>query len=266
MPRLPQTPQNPRRSAPKWVRRLIGPVLLFGLWLLFANTGVISERTLAPPGKVWAAFTDLVRTGELQHHIVVSLHRVVIGLVLGIAIGVVLALASGLFRIGEDLIDGPMQILRSMPVLALTGLLIVWAGIGESVKIWMVVLGVVFPVYINTFAAIRSVDSRLVESSATFGLGRVGLIRHVILPGALPGFFTGLRFAFAVSWLVLVVAEQTNATSGIGYLAMNAREFLRNDILVVTLFVYGALGFLSDALVRLLERSALTWRPSFIAA
>lgn len=266
MPRLAQVPAKPRRTVPRWLRRLIGPAWLFGLWVLLADTGAISARTLAPPGKVWDAFTELVRTGELQHHVYVSLHRVLLGLAFGIAIGVTLAVLAGLFRLGEDIIDGPMQIFRSLPVLALTGLLIFSLGIGESVKITMITIAVVFPIYINTFAAIRNVDSRLVESSRTFGLGRTGLTRHVILPGALPGFFTGLRFAFAVSWLVLVFAEQVNASSGIGYLAMNAREFLRSDILVVTLFVYGALGFLSDALVRLLERSALQWRPSFSPA
>jgi sulfonate transport system permease protein len=156
-----------------------------------------------------------------------------------------------------------MQILRSLPALALVPLMIVWFGIGEEPKIALITLGVTFPIYINTFAAIRSVDERLVESAATFGLGRWGLVRQVILPGSLPGFFTGLRFAFAISWLVLVVGEQVNATSGIGYLTMTAREFLRTDILVVGLIVYGALGFLSDVLVRLLERSALRWRPSF---
>jgi len=263
MPRLAQVPAQPRRTVPRWARRLIGPVWLFGLWIVLADTGVISARTLAPPHKVWDAFTALVRSGELQHHIYVSLHRVVLGLGFGIAIGVGLAVIAGLFRLGEDLIDGPMQIFRSLPVLALTGLLIFSLGIDETLKVTIITIAVVFPIYINTFAAIRGVDSRLVESSATFGLNRLGLVRHVILPGALPGFFTGLRFAFAVSWLVLVFAEQQNATSGVGYLAMNAREFMRSDILVVTLFVYGVLGFLSDALVRLLERSALQWRPSF---
>ena len=218
---------------------------------------------MAPPSKVWQALVDLVRTGELQHHLRVSLQRVGIGLAIGITIGVVLALVAGLFRLGEDLIDGPMQILRSLPVLALVPLMIVWLGIGEEPKIALIALGVTFPVYINTFSAIRNVDARLVESSATFGLGRAGLIRHVILPGALPGFFTGLRFAFGISWLVLVVSEQVNATSGIGYLVMTAREFLRTDIIVVGLLVYGALGFVSDGIVRLLERRALSWRPSF---
>jgi sulfonate transport system permease protein len=263
MPSLPQVTARSGPRVPRWLRRLAGPAWLVGLWVVLSATGVISETTLASPGKVWTAFVDLMSTGELQHHIWVSLQRVVIGLALGIAAGVVLAVVSGLFRIGEDLVDGPMQILRSLPVLALVPLMIVWFGIGEEPKIALITLGVTFPIYINTFAAIRSVDERLVESAGTFGLGRWGLVRHVILPGALPGFFTGLRFAIAISWLVLVVGEQVNATSGIGYLAMTAREFLRTDILVVALIVYGALGFLSDALIRLLERSALRWRPSF---
>ncbi len=264
MARLPNATAARRTFVPRCVRRLLGPAVLLLAWLVLARTGVISESVFSSPGKVWAAFVDLIRTGQLQHHLWVSLKRVLVGLAFGVTAGVVLALLSGLFRLGEDLIDGPMQILRSLPVLALPPLMILWFGIGEEPKIVLIALGVAFPVYINTFAAIRSVDGRLVESASALGLGRVGLIRHVILPAALPGFFTGLRFAFAVSWLVLVVGEQINATSGIGYLAMNAREFLRTDIIVVTLIVYGALGFISDALVRLLERSALQWRPSFI--
>jgi len=142
-------------------------------------------------------------------------------------------------------------------------LFIFWFGIGETPKVLLISLGVAFPVYINTFAAIRNVDARLVESARTFGLGRWQLARHVVLPGALPGFFTGLRFALAVSWLVLVFAEQINAVSGLGFLVTNAREFQRTDIQLVALFVYGTLGFGSDCLVRLLERSALQWRSSF---
>lgn len=263
MPRLPQVSGSRRVAVPRWVRRLLGPAWLLGLWIVLSATGTIGKRTLAPPADVWSAFVDLVRTGELQHHMWVSLHRVGVGLAIGISVGVALAVLSGLFNIGEDLIDGPMQILRSIPVLALTSLFIVWFGIGEEPKIALVAFAVTFPVYINTFSGIRNVDARLVESAGTFGLGRAGLVRHVIIPGALPAFFTGLRFALAVSWLVLVVSEQLNATSGLGYLTLSAREFMRTDIMLVTLLVYGALGFLSDSIVRLLERSALQWRPSF---
>jgi sulfonate transport system permease protein len=156
-----------------------------------------------------------------------------------------------------------MQIFRALPILALIPLAIVWWGIGETPKVALIALGVVFPVYINTFAAIRSVDARLIESARSLGLGRLGLVRHVILPGALPGFFVGLRFALAVSWLVLVVSEQINANSGLGYLMMNAQQFLRTDIIVVGLLIYGTLGLLSDLFVRFLERTMLQWRLTF---
>lgn len=250
-------------AVPRGLRRLLGPTLLFGLWIVLASSGVIDHRTFAPPADVWSAFTELVSSGKLQHHLWVSLQRVLLGLGIGVTIGVVLALLAGFFRLGEDIIDGPMQIYRSLPVFALTPLVILWFGIGETPKVFLIGYAVTFPIYINTYAAIRSVDARLVESAGTFGLGRWQLARHVVLPGALPGLFTGLRFAFAVSWLVLVFAEQINATSGLGYLVTNAREFMRTDIVVAALFVYGALGFLSDALVRFLERTLLQWRSSF---
>lgn len=250
-------------TVPRGLRRLLGPALLFVLWIVLATSGVIDHRTFAPPADVWSAFTELLSSGRLQHHLWVSLQRVLLGLGIGITVGVVLALLAGFFRLGEDIIDGPMQIYRSLPVFALTPLVILWFGIGETPKVFLIGYAVTFPIYINTYAAIRSVDARLVESAGTFGLGRWQLARHVVLPGALPGFFTGLRFAFAVSWLVLVFAEQINATSGLGYLVTNAREFMRTDIVVAALFVYGALGFLSDALVRFLERTLLQWRSSF---
>lgn len=263
---LTQVVPGSRRPVPRPVRRLLGPVLLIGAWIVGSRTGVIDERTLAPPGEVWDAFVELVRTGELQRHLWVSLQRVLLGLGFGVAIGVTLALIAGFFRLGEDVIDGPIQILRSIPVVALIPLLIVWFGIGQTPKIVMIAVAVTFPIYVNVLAGIRNVDARLVESAGTFGLSRAGLARHVVLPGSLPNFFTGLRFALAVSWLVLVFAEQINATDGLGFLVGRAREFMRTDVLVVGLFAYGVLGFGSDALVRLLERSALQWRSSFTGA
>jgi len=194
---LVQTAPGAHALVPRWARRLLGPALLFGGWIVLATTGVISEKTLAPPGDVWSAFTELVSKGTLQHHLWDSLQRVLTGLAIGITIGVTLALVAGFFRVGEDVIDGPMQIFRGLPVIALVPLFIFWFGIGETPKVLLISLGVTFPVYINTFAAIRNVDSRLVESAGTFGLGRWQLARHVVLPGALPGFFTGLRFALA---------------------------------------------------------------------
>jgi sulfonate transport system permease protein len=193
----------------------------------------------------------------------VSLQRAAYGLGLGVLTGTTLALVAGLSRLGEDLVDPPLQMARTLPVLGLVPLFILWFGIGETAKVLMVVLATAFPVYLNTFAGIRGVDRRLVEAASTLGLSRAGSIRHVVLPAALPNFLVGLRHSLGIAWLVLVVSEQINASSGLGYLMTRAREFMQTDVIVVALVVYAALGLLSDLAVRALERSALAWRPTF---
>jgi sulfonate transport system permease protein len=170
---------------------------------------------------------------------------------------------AGLFRAGEDLVDSTLQILRAVPVLGLLPLVIIWFGIGEEPKVLLVAVGTMFPIYVNTYAAIRGVDAKLVETATTFGLGRWGLIRHVILPGAVPGFLVGLRFALTGAWLIMIVAEQINAKSGLGYLINQARVWFRTDIIVLGLAIYGLLGLATDGVVRLLERRLLGWRRGF---
>lgn len=251
-----------RRQVPHGVGRLLGPVVLVGLWFLATGAGWVDARTLASPSAVWDAAARLLETGQLQDNLLVSLQRAMTGLVIGVSVGVVLALVAGLTRVGEFLLDANLQMLRSMPILALVPLAIVWFGIGEEVKILLVSLAVMFPIYLNTHAAVRGVDSRFVDLAATVGLGRLALVRRVILPGALPGFFTGLRFSVAIAWLVLVVSEQINASSGIGYLMTQARNIGQTDVIMVGLVVYALLGLTSDTLVRFLERKALTWRST----
>jgi sulfonate transport system permease protein len=236
---------------------------LLAVWQLASVLGLISPRVLAAPVMVLETGLGLLGSGELQQHLWVSLGRVLRGLALGIGTGVTLALLSGLFRLGEDLLDPPIQMLRTLPVLALVPLFILWFGIGETPKVALVALGTFFPIYLNTHAGIRSIDNKLVEAASCMGLGRAGLIVHVILPGALPSALVGLRYSLGVAWLVLVISEQINASAGIGYLMTNAREFLRTDIIVVGLCVYSLLGLGSDLFVRALERRILGWRVAF---
>lgn len=252
-----------RVPLPRPIRRLAGPVLLVVIWQLLGSLGVVSDAVLAPPSAVLAAGWDLARTGELSANLAASLIRAADGLAIGVTVGLALAVLAGLFRLGEDLLDSTMQILRALPVLGLVPLVIIWFGVGEVPKVALVVFATLFPVYINTYAAIRGVDNRLVESGRAFGLGRLGLVRHVILPGAVPGFLVGLRYALTTSWLVLVIAEQLNATTGVGYLMNEAQTWNRTDIIVLGLLIYGMLGLASDALVRLLERRLLVWRRGF---
>ncbi|QRZ16227.1 ABC transporter permease subunit (plasmid) [Paracoccus methylovorus] len=251
------------RQVPRWIRRTIGPVTLVLIWHAASVTGVLPSEVLAGPATVLSSATRLVESGELQDAVVVSMRRAMSGLLIGGSIGVALAVLSGLTRLGEDLIDAPMQMLRTVPNVALIPLLIIWFGIGEAPKIALIALATAFPLYLNVYAGIRGVDQSLIEAGRTLGLGRVGLVRNVILPGALPNALVGLRYSLGIAWLALVFGEQINATAGVGYLMANAREFFQTDVIVVCLVVYALLGLAVDLVVRSLERIFLSWRPSF---
>lgn len=242
-------------------QRLLGVVLVLVLWQGASWMGIIGKDILAGPLDVLGTAGELLADGTLASAIWASLQRVVIGLLIGIPLGVVLAIGSGLSRIGESLVDSPLQMMRFLPVIALQPLFLLWFGIGEEAKIALITFGVIFPVYINTSVAIRSIDPRMLELARTVGLSRSGTIRRVVLPAVTPAFLVGLRMAVAISWLILVFAEQINAKAGIGYLVIRAQTFFLTDVIVVCLGVYAALGLLSDLGVRLLERKVLQWQP-----
>ncbi len=248
------------------LRRVASPLLLVAVWQLASTAGLISPRTLASPASIASSFWRLVLDGTLPADTLVSLARVAAGLSIAVVAGVAMALVAGLSRLGEDAVDAPMQMARTLPHLALVPLFILWFGIGETPKIALVALGAIFPIYLNLFAAIRGVDPKLVESARVLGLSRTEMVREVILPGALPGFLVGLRYAVGIGWLSLVVGEQINSSSGLGYMMMDARDFLRTDIIMVGLLSYAILGLGADLGVRWLERRLLSWRPVLLAA
>ncbi|MEV6738756.1 ABC transporter permease [Streptomyces sp. NPDC051104] len=267
-PALPElellAPSSARRTrVPRWLRRTSSPLLLLALWQLLSSTGALPSDVLASPGRIAQVAGDLVADGSLPSAMGTSLRRVAAGLLLGTVIGTGLALVSGLFRIGEDLVDAPVQMLRTVPFVGLIPLFIIWFGIGEAPKVAIITLGVTFPLYLNVYAGIRGVDAQLIEAGESLGLSRWGLVRHVVLPGALPGAMTGLRYSLGIAWLALVFAEQVNADAGIGFLMVQARDFLRTDVIVVCLIVYAFFGLLADFIVRSLERLLLQWRPTF---
>ena len=250
--------------------RLIAPVAVLLLWQLVSSAGLIPAQKLPPPTTVWHTAVSLVTTdspayGTLQGAMLVSLERMAIGFTVGAVAAIALALVAGLSRLGENAVDPLLQILRTLPLFGLIPVFIVWFGIGELPKVILIALGAAIPLYLNTFAGIRGVDARLAEAGQVLGLSRTEMIRHVILPGALPQALVGLRQSLGVAWLALVVAEQVNANAGIGFIISQATQFLRNDVILVALLVYAALGLLTDALVRLLERKALVWHRGLLA-
>jgi sulfonate transport system permease protein len=238
----------------------IGPVLLLVIWSIGSAVGWLDPRVLSAPWTVVTTTGDLIADGRLQSNLWTSTQRAVLGLGLGVVLGTVLALLSGLSRLGEAILDGPIQIKRAIPSLALLPLLILWLGIGESMKVTTITLGVFVPIYLHTHNGLRTIDSRYVELAQTVGLSRWAFIRRVVLPGALPGFLLGMRFAVTGAWLSLVVVEQINSTSGIGYMMELARTYGQTDIIIVGLVLYGVLGLLSDGAVRLIQRRTLSWR------
>jgi sulfonate transport system permease protein len=258
------TPAPRRSSRVRW-QRIVSPVAILALWEAASRGGLIPADKLPAPSTVLQTGWRLAADGTLGHHLLDSLTRAAVGLLIGGTLALVLGATAGLLR-GDDAIDPPVQMARMLPHLALVPLLIIWVGIGESMKITLVALGAFFPLYFNTYAGIRDIDERLVEATRTCGLGTWSRIRHVVLPGALPSLFLGLRLAIGAAWLSLVVGEQTNTQNGIGFLMMEAREFGQTDVVVLGLFVYAALGLVSDLLLRVVERRTLTWRRGLKAA
>lgn len=256
-----------RRSVlPRSVSRLSGVVLALAGWQLLSGTGRLPATVVGSPTEVARQAGHLIADGELGSAVVTSLQRVLVGVLIGIALGTVLALLAGLSRLGEDIIDAPVQMLRTVPFVGLIPLLIIWLGVGETPKITLIALGATFPLYLNLAGGIRAVDPALIEAGRTLGLSRAGIVAHVVLPGALPNFLIGLRYSLGVSWLALVFAEQISATDGLGYLMTSAQELLQTNTIVVCLAVYALLGLAVDLTVRLLERLLLSWRPRSIGA
>jgi len=247
-----------RRGVVPWLL----PLVLTAAWEAAARAGLLSARVLPAPSGIALAFWGALSDGTLPHHVAISAGRAFAGLAIGGGLGFLLGLLTGVLPWAEDILDSSLQMLRNIPHLAIIPMVILWFGIDEEAKIFLVAAGVLFPMYFNTFQGIRSVDRGLVEMGRVYGLSRLGLYARVILPGALPSVLFGLRYSLGIMWLTLIVAETISASSGIGYMTMNAREFLQTDMVLVGIIVYALLGKLADMVARWLERRTLSWNPA----
>lgn len=244
--------------------RAASPLVILILWQSVSGFGIIPPQVLPPPTDILAAFAELIRLGDLQQAIPASLSRSLTGLAIGGSIGLILGLFAGLWRVGEEIFDAPLQMLRTIPFIALVPLFVTWFGIDETAKILVITIATIFPIYLNTYAGVRGVDPKLLEAATVFGLSRQQAIRHVIIPTALPAILVGLRFSAGTSLLALVVAEQINARSGIGYILNNANANQRPDIIIAGIIIYAALGITNDIVMRLIEHFTLPWRPNIV--
>lgn len=247
----------------KKVSPWIVPVAIVLLWQLLSDLRLLSATILPAPLAVAKAALQLAESGLIFHHIGLSAQRALIGFAIGGSIGFALGLINGTSRFAENMLDTTVQMLRNIPHLALIPLVIAWFGIQEEAKVFLVALGVFFPIYVNTFHGVRTVDKGLIEMAKVYGLRGWGLFRQVILPGAMSSILVGVRYSLGVMWISLIVAETIASDAGIGYLAMNAREFMQMDVVVLSIILYALLGKLSDVIAKLLENRLLQWHPNY---
>lgn len=264
------TPPTRAQRKAGWHRAAAGkltpwivPLVLVTVWQISAQLGWLSSRILPEPFAVLKSAWTLTASGELWLHVKTSALRALSAFAVGGGLGLLLGLLTGTFKQAETLLDTTIQMIRNIPALALIPLVILWFGIDETAKLFLVSIGVFFPVYLNTFHGIRSVDKGLIEMARSYGLSGWALYRDVILPGALPSILVGVRFSLGLVWVLLIVSETISAQSGIGYMTMNAREFLQTDVVLVGILLYALLGKLADVLARTVERFTLRWHPGY---
>lgn len=243
-------------------RRAAAPVLVVAAWAIATSAGWIDPSILPSPAGLVEGWQGLWANENLPGQIGVSLSRALAGGAAGIVLGLILGTAAGLSRLGEEFLDALLQMLRTVPFLALVPLFIVWFGIGETPKLLLIALATMFPMYLNTYAGVRNVDRKVIEAMRSFGLTGSRLIRQVVLPLALPQIFTGLRFALGVSVLVLIAAEQINTSAGLGYLLNSAQLYQQVDVILICIGIYAVLGLSADLIVRTLETFFMPWRAS----
>jgi sulfonate transport system permease protein len=248
-----------------WARRALAPAGLIALWAATTGAGLIDPSVLPSPAAVGERLGDLWAEQQLLHQVAVSLSRAAAGGAIGAALGLLLGLGAGLSRLGEEVYDALLQMLRTVPFLALVPLFIVWFGIGEAPKLLLIALATLFPMYLNTYAGVRNVDRKVIEAMRSFGLTGPRLIGEVVLPLALPSILTGLRFSLGVSVLVLIAAEQINTSAGLGYLLNAAQLYQQVDVIVICIAIYAVLGLSADLVVRGLERILMPWRVGVAA-
>lgn len=255
----------PTLTAPVRLRippRLISPLVVLLLWQLGSSAGLISPRVLPAPAEILAAGWEVAVNGQLGAALLVSGQRVITGFLLGAVLGIGLGMLTGMSRLADDTIDPLVQAARALPHLGLVPLFIIWFGIGELPKVLIISLGVLYPLYLNTASGFRQIDPKLLEAGQVMGFGFTRRLRNIIIPSAAPQLFVGLRQASAAAWLSLIVAEQVNAREGLGFLINNARDFYRTDLVIFGLIVYAALGLLSEALIRAVERHTFRYRTT----
>lgn len=255
-----------RRRVFPWksvLRGAIIPAVVIALWQILSSNGSISETMYSSPWNILNQYYELTKSGELPHHLRISLVRASLGFLFGGGAGLLIGLLVGMSRQVEEVMNPTVQMLRTIPLLAITPLFIMWFGFGELSKVLLISLGAFFPMYVNTFLGVRNVDAKLFDVGRVLEFNWWKRTTRLVLPAALPNILLGTRLSLSIAWLCLVVAELLGAESGVGYMIQDARSFVQTDIVFVGITIFAIVGKLSDSIVRVLEQRLLRWQDSF---
>ncbi|QPQ35351.1 MULTISPECIES: ABC transporter permease [unclassified Lysinibacillus] len=245
---------------------LLGSILPIGLliiWEVAGRNAYLNPLLLSMPSDILLEFIYLVQHGHLLGHLQISTWRALSGFVLGGGLGLLAGIVVGFSYLSEKLLNPSIQMLRMLPHLAIAPLFILWFGFGETSKLLLIAKGSFFPLYVNTFLGLRSMDRKLFEVAHVLQFNKWHLLTKVIIPSALPNIFLGLRLSLGIAWLGLVVAEMMGSTSGIGFLINDARAMAMISTVFVGIIIFAALGKISDSLILWIERKCLRWQQNF---
>ncbi|GAB1154455.1 ABC transporter permease [Paenibacillus illinoisensis] len=237
--------------------------MILSIWQILSSTGTISTQLFSSPSLILRQYWELSLSGELLHHLRISLVRALLGFLLGGSCGLLLGLFVGMFRKVEETVNPTVQMLRTVPLLAITPLFILWFGFGELSKVLLISLGAFFPLYVNTFLGVRNVDAKLFEVARVLEFSRFSQMMRLVLPAALPNVLLGIRLSLTIAWLCLVTAELLGADTGVGFMIQDARAFMQTDIVFVGITIFAIVGKLSDSIVRFFEIKLLRWQDSY---
>jgi taurine transport system permease protein len=268
----PITPRRPRRDTSRSRRvgvRVLATLALLGLWQLLYALKIWSPVLLPSPGAVWAALIRTSTTHDgvvgyqghyLWQHLAISLGRIGLGSLLGVAAGLAVGLVMGTLPWARVIVEPWVAFLRVLPPLAYFSLLIIWFGIDESPKIWLLAIAAMPPVAVATTAAVVGAPATLVEAARAMGARGWQITATVVLPSALPEIATGIRLAVGIAYSSLVAAETVNGLPGLGGMIRDAQTYLQSDVVILGLFAIGLSGLLIDGCLRAVERRLLPWR------
>ena len=235
------------------------PLMLLLIWQGLSAIGVFHDYTMPSPGKVMQSFLEIASDGTLLEHIAASVARGLEGFGIAALLALVLGIAAGLFQRFEVWTEFVFQLLKPIPPIAWIPLAILWFGIEETSKVYIIAIGAFFPIFVNTLHGIKNIDSKYLELARVYEVPRAKVIRKIIIPGALPFLMTGLRLGLASAWICVVAAEMIAATRGVGYMLMDARSLSRPDIVILGMLLIGIVGKLMDDAVRILEKRIIRW-------